>query len=235
MCVSIAFMFEDIFRADPRLLHQIYGVNCYAWAIGERIPFAKIDRVNGNTMVSYAFVTPGHYHENPDGVAGKSFQEFIISMCQEDGLEYHGTEIPPKALALFVCETPGKEKDFHFARLREDGRWEDKVPCQMRKTHQSIQEIEVSREVRFVGFFSARQDFAPKTLSAMRERERLEGHPPDGCRILIEDDRFMGLQFMLYKGHFFFYPPIKPVIALPPPVISPDEQSFVPGSPTMSM
>lgn len=163
MYIYFMVLFDNV---PPLRRHFVYGVNCYQFAMGHHVPMAILQGVKGMPklrVLDYIKAQPGNSYEQTRD-AGQTttatLQEKLIDGCLQDGL----VRIKQDAalaegwhkIAFYMRNS---DKNFHFARVHENGTSEDKFPLLPPQRHDDIPKT--TQGYRLKAFFAAPPGMRP--------------------------------------------------------------------------
>lgn len=189
-------------------LHFIYGVNCFQYAMGFHTPVmsilargALIDRPE-LTVVAYAMLSPGNAARRLGGwsLFPRNGLKILFQEAAREGLQSTGPELVRRegfrTLALFFNK---QAMDFHFAVLEPDGRWSSKVPFDIPRTYESVEDVAKAEEVAFASYMLAPEGYGQRFAAAHPSLQRAAA-PGGGEVILLEQGDVHAANRMMFNA-----------------------------------
>ncbi len=164
-------LFENI---PPLRRHFIYGVNCYQFALGHHVPMVAIYGVQDEPklrVLDYIKAQPGNsYVQSKDAhlITTATLQEKLIDGCLQDGLVRIKQDAAlAKGWHKIAFYMRSSDKDFHFARVHENGTCEDKLVLFHPQRHENTPKT--IHGYRLKAFFAAPSGIEPWEMKHVAE------------------------------------------------------------------
>jgi hypothetical protein len=127
-------------------LHEVYGVPCYAHAIGFSVPILQLkkSRQPNVFMGIYYYLTPGNSGEKLFSLKGEDFKECVIDGCYKEDFTFCAQPVQVKGyrtIALFFDTYRDGRMDYSFAFLNKEGLWESTSPYKTVTLHRNVEEV----------------------------------------------------------------------------------------------